>query len=170
MPLSILIIIILNYLNNCLPPFHLVLMDNFLVISFGVCFFVFPSWLPRGVGFYVLGMSARLWHMPKSNPACDWPWATYLELSVIQSLCSPCWAWVCADRTRLHTKVSFFQHWALGDSHYSLRAPRDLPLPAGFLLGLKSESLPVYSSAAGLKYPRTGQSYSCRQGYCFPSG
>ena len=45
MLLSILINIILNSLTNCLSPFHLALLENSLVLSFGVCFFVFPFWL-----------------------------------------------------------------------------------------------------------------------------
>ena len=59
MLLSILIIITLNSLINCLSPFHLVLLENSLVLSFGVCFFVFPFWMLLSVCFYVLGKSAK---------------------------------------------------------------------------------------------------------------
>ena len=48
------------YLINCLSPFHLgLLLENSLVLSFGVCFFVFPFWLPLCVCFCVLDKSAK---------------------------------------------------------------------------------------------------------------
>ena len=51
--------ITLNSLTNCLPPFHVVLLENCIVRSFGVCFFVFPFWLLLCTCFYVLGRSAK---------------------------------------------------------------------------------------------------------------
>ena len=41
----ILIIITLNQLNNCLLPFNLALLLNYLVLLVGVCFFFFLFWL-----------------------------------------------------------------------------------------------------------------------------
>ena len=95
-------------LINCLPPFHLVLLlENTFVLSFGVCFFVFLFWLLLCICLYVLDDSARLCCTPKWNPACYWPWSTCLELLVIHSMwLHYCWAWVCAERLRLHIKAS----------------------------------------------------------------
>ena len=46
MLLSILKIITLNPLfDKLLTSFHLFLPENSLVLSFGVCFFLFPFWL-----------------------------------------------------------------------------------------------------------------------------
>ena len=56
--LSILIILTL-YLVNCLPPLNLVLfLEISPVLSFWVCFCIFPFWLPFCVYFYILDRSA----------------------------------------------------------------------------------------------------------------
>ena len=61
MLLSIFIIITLNSLINCMPPFHLALvLESSLVLSFGVCFFVFPLWLLLCICFYALGRSTKI--------------------------------------------------------------------------------------------------------------
>ena len=58
--LNILIISSLNYLINCLPPFQLaLLLENSLILLFGVSFIVFPLWLLLCMCFYVVGRSAR---------------------------------------------------------------------------------------------------------------
>ena len=68
---SILITSTLNYLINCLPPYHLALLENSLVLSFGVCFFVFPFCLLLCICFYVLGRSTNnlVWALVTS---CLW--------------------------------------------------------------------------------------------------
>ena len=62
MLLSVLIIITLNSLSDKLftSISFSVLLENFLVLSFGACFFVFAFWPPLCISFYVLGRPAKI--------------------------------------------------------------------------------------------------------------
>ena len=125
-----------------MSSFHLVFLEDSLVLSFEVCFIVFPFWLPLGVCFYVIGRSARRWCTPSQTlpmTGHGQPVWSYQPSTACGFLCLPC---LCEERTRLHPKAGFYQHRAWGMFSYSLSPPRDLPLPALILLGLKSKSLP----------------------------
>ena len=90
MLLDILIVFTLNSLSDkLLASFHLVFLENCLTLSLGTYFPVFPFWLLLCICFFLLGRLQRLWCTPKSNPACDWTWATCLELSVTHSMWLP---------------------------------------------------------------------------------
>ena len=73
-----------------------------------------------------------------SDTACDWSWATYLELSVIHSSGSFCLGlFVCRKKQAVH-QGQLLPSLCLGDSQ-SPKAPRHSPLPVGFLLSLNTE-------------------------------
>ena len=107
MLLNILIIIYVNFISDKL------LVSIFCGSYSGEfsCSFILGLSSPFGYLFVFVskywGDLLRLWFKPMSDAACDWPWATCLELTACGSLC---WVWVCTERTRMHTKASFYQH------------------------------------------------------------
>ena len=64
-----------------------------------------------------------LWFRPMSDAACDWPWATCLELQVVQVCGCLCWAWVYTRKPQLCTKASFYQYQAQAQVSKGPKAP-----------------------------------------------
>ena len=74
--------------------------------QFGTCFIVFPFCLLFVfVPMYLVDLQ-KLWCSRKSERACDWPWATCLEVSAIHSLWLPLLSWECAERTKLCSRLA----------------------------------------------------------------
>ena len=140
MLLSILIIITLNTLINCLSPFLLVLLENSLVLSFGTCFFIFPFRLPLCVCFYVLGRTHPCLRQTLSVTGPGEPVSSYQQsIQLVSPSAGPGYA---QKEPGCIPRPPFTSIRPVGGSA-NASAPRDLSLPEGFLLGLKSESLPA---------------------------
>ena len=116
MLLSILIIITLNSISNKLlastsfSSFSGEFSRSFFLLGLFLCLPI----LAACFCLYVLDRSAKTLVHHMSDTACDWPWATCLELSEIHSS-DLLWSVVarCVQKqTMLSTKVSFYQHQA----------------------------------------------------------
>ena len=83
--LMLLIILIIITLNS---PFHLVLLEKYLILSFGVYFYVSQFGFFVFVSMYSVDLQ-RLRYMPLSDAACDPPWATCLGLPETHRLWLP---------------------------------------------------------------------------------
>ena len=109
MLLYILITITLNYLINSLPSFHLVLLENFLVISFGICF---SFWLLLFI-FCLRCLTNQLLNQSVVNPIKVWSAVWFKHQRVGQS--NSCWwsycfpsGWCHLERSILPEKDGFF--------------------------------------------------------------
>ena len=104
-----------------------------------VQFFVRDHQEPGNLCPPVTGRSVRLWFMPKSNPACNWPWATCSELSVIHSMCFSLQALFVCRKNQAAPQGRLLPALGLGDGQLQSQSSQRSPLPAG----LQSESLPA---------------------------